>query len=458
MNAKLIQIISGPKKAQSSAENKLEKIIIISALIMLTLNSIRIYDFIINPNNQGLSLYVTVSLFIFFLGIWRLLRQGYKKISAWLLIISYALPTIFCFIHWGADLPAALLMTVLIIMLSGIFLGVKTALSVALFFSLALISITDLQINGVLSVDQRWRQEPMQLADALSYILILSIIFALAWMIVKENHQALSSLQKSREALNRANEELEFKVAARTKAIKIMQREKLEQLQALASIGQLSSSIFHDIINPLTIVSLNLEQIEAKSKTDLEKSNFYIQQALSATARINELISNTNRCLRRQSQEKYFSIRQEVEKIKKIMDGKARMSQAVIKIQIEKDIRIKGGPVRFGQILMNLISNAIDACAQNKQSSGIITINIKSEVNTKNLVLTIEDNGVGIPENHLNKIFNIFFTTKPEDSKNVGLGLSIVKEIVENDFNGKISVSSKIGQGSLFTIVIPICQ
>jgi two-component system C4-dicarboxylate transport sensor histidine kinase DctB len=234
-----------------------------------------------------------------------------------------------------------------------------------------------------------------------------------------------------------------------------MQREKLEQLQALASIGQLSSSIFHDIINPLTIVSLNLEQIDTKNEGEIEKSNIYIQQALSATARINDLISSANRCLRRQSREKYFSVKQEIEKIQKIMEGKARASQTTIQLEAKRDYHIKGGPVRFGQIFMNLLSNAIDACAQT-DGAGIIKVTIDGQIDGNKLSISVKDSGIGIPPEHLHKIFNIFFTTKPEDSKNVGLGLSIVKEIIENDFYGTIAVESQPGQGSTFTVNLPL--
>lgn len=106
MNSKLTKIIAG-KKVQKTPENKkLENSLIVSIIIMFILNLIRIYDFAINPDNQGLPLPATLSLLLFFLFLWRLFRQGYRQISAWMIIGAYALPTIFCFIYWGADLQA----------------------------------------------------------------------------------------------------------------------------------------------------------------------------------------------------------------------------------------------------------------------------------------------------------------------------------------------------------------
>lgn len=87
-------------------------------------------------------------------------------------------------------------MTVLIIMMAGVFLGSKAALAVAAAFSI--IIITGLQVSGYLKVDQNWRQESMQIADAIAYVLILGIIFMIAWMITKKIAKFYYRLKTSR--------------------------------------------------------------------------------------------------------------------------------------------------------------------------------------------------------------------------------------------------------------------
>lgn len=435
---------------------KLQAASLLSVGVMLLINGIRIYDYIIDPKNGGLPLPFTLLLFLGMLGIWYLGRRGWIKTSAWLLISAYGLPTIFCFYYWGADLPAAIMMTVLIVMMAGIFLGSRSALSVAISFISAIFAISYLQVNKLIPINDNWRQAPNQLADSFVYTLIFSIIFLLAWTIVKENKRALKAAALAKQELEKERDQLEITVAARTKAITEMRREKLEQLQTLASIGQLSGGIFHDIINPLTVVNLSLEQLRNESFPQLDKSQDYLQQALSALKRIQELINSANACLRRQSQEKYFSIRTEVEQIKKIMENQAKANKINIEIVVEEDSEIKGNPTRFSQVMMNLFKNAIEACAQTDKADKKVSVWIGRERPGQIAKIQISDNGSGIAEEDYQRIFEAFFSTKNNNGKNIGLGLSLVKEIVEQDFNGKIQVQSLLGEKSTFILRLPV--
>lgn len=242
----------------------------------------------------------------------------------------------------------------------------------------------------------------------------------------------------------------------RSRAIIAMRREKLEQLQTLASIGQLSGGIFHDIINPLTVVSLNLEQLNTTECPDLSTSRNYIHQALKATRRINDLVASVNSCLRRQNQEQDFYVKKEIAYIKQLLENRTRIQNINININCQEDIRIKGSTSRFGQIMMNLLTNALDACAQCERDHKTINIDCHKDYISQRLMINVQDNGVGITTDNLDKICEPFFSTKKDNGKNIGLGLSVVKEIIESDFNGQLSVSSILGQGSIFTISLPL--
>lgn len=449
-------LINQASATKQLAARKLQAVTTISIIAMLGLNTIRIYDFIINPYNQGLPLYATFILLLFLLGIWQLGRSGKTTLSAWLLIITYTLPTMFCFYQWGADLPAAILMTVLIMMLAGIFLGLKSALVVAIAFASSMIVFSYLQVNQLIALDSNWRQQSHQLADALAYILIIGIIFLLAAIIVRENKKALAKADQAAQDLQQERDQLEIKVMERSRAIIAMRREKLEQLQTLASIGQLSGGIFHDIINPLTVVSLNLEQLNTTECPDLSTSRNYIHQALKATRRINDLVASVNSCLRRQNQEQDFYVKKEIAYIKQMLENRTRIQNINININCQEDIKIKGSTSRFGQIMMNLLTNALDACTQCERDHKTINIDCHKDYISQRLMINVQDNGVGITTDNLDKICEPFFSTKKDNGKNIGLGLSVVKEIIESDFNGQLSVSSVLGQGSIFTISLPL--
>ncbi len=119
-------------------------------------------------------------------------------------------------------------------------------------------------------------------------------------------------------------------------------------------------------------------------------------------------------------------------------------------ITIQRDMPFYSDSYRLNVILNNLVSNAIKYADSSKEIS-IINITIKVEEETA--TLTFQDNGIGIEENYIQKVFNMFFraTTKNEGA---GLGLYIVKEAVEK-LEGKIEVESRLGEGTLFRIQVP---
>lgn len=433
------------KKVQATA--------FLSALVLLLLNIIRIHDFMVDPNNTGLPLSATIILLIFF-SLYLLARFKKTNLSAWLLIISYSLPTLFCFYTWGADLPAALLMSILIIMMAGIFLGAKKAFSVSLVFGISILIFSYLQENNLLTVISDWRLEPHEFVDAIAYVLIASVIFLLAWLTSRENHRALKESEKDKAALKTERDNLEKTVALRTKEILNIKREKMEQLQVLASIGKLSGGIFHDIVNPLTVVNLSLEQMKSDNCVSLPETQNYIQQALSASDRIKDLIESANSCMRQQSQATTFSVYEETKKIVQIMNAKARSDQIRLDIELIEDSQIYASKARFGQVIMNLVSNAIDASIDS-QAERVVRIKIEKIRPEQNIKIRVIDQGEGIAPENINKIFNSFFSTKIKNGKNIGLGLSVVKEIIEQDFQGKIKVDSELGKGSCFSIILP---
>jgi len=128
------------------------------------------------------------------------------------------------------------------------------------------------------------------------------------------------------------------------------------------------------------------------------------------------------------------------------------------KVTIHKDfignLDVECFPARMNQVFLNLISNGVQAIAD----SGDLWISTSREmIESKEYgVISIKDNGKGIPKENLEKIFEPFFTTKPV-GEGTGLGLSIVYKIIEQH-NGFITVDSEVGTGTTFLIKIPVRQ
>jgi signal transduction histidine kinase len=119
-------------------------------------------------------------------------------------------------------------------------------------------------------------------------------------------------------------------------------------------------------------------------------------------------------------------------------------------IDFDKQTIVKGNEIHLNSIFTNLILNAKDALCERQGSHSEIKIQIKNSQNY--IFIIIKDNGIGIEENNLTKIFQPFFSTKP--TSGTGLGLGIVKRLIKL-YNGKIEVESKLGIGTSFTIILP---
>lgn len=438
-------------------------ILLTSSIICFSiLNIIRLVDVINNTHDRGLPLIYTLVILSFFIFLFYLMRRGLLKFSSYLLIITYALPAIYSFINWGTDLPAALLLAILIITLTGILLGENSVLISTSFLVIFLVVVTYLQINGTIKVASYWRQETNDMGDIISYSFLLFIITIIVWLFCREIKKALNRAIKSEEELKKERDFLEIKVIERTAQIKSMEMEKMTQLYRLAEFGRLSSGIFHDLVNPLTAVSLNLEQVRIEGEEKILNAKSCLNQAILATHKMEGLIISIKKQLQKEGSLNLFYINEEIEQIIQILAYKARQAKVKIDFSSSSEFNLYGDSIKFGQIISNLLANAIEACENKYGDKTIITNNLADPVIYISLTqineylnITVSDPGAGITPENINRIFEPFFSTKSQAGQGLGIGLASTKNIIEKDFKGTIEVESKINSGTKFIINLP---
>jgi signal transduction histidine kinase len=426
-------------------------ILMVSIAGFIIINIVRIADYFIYPEIQGLPLWTTFGILIFFCILLWLSKKGRSRISAWLLIATYSLPMFYCFMLWGADLPAALLLAVLIITMSGILIGGYLILTTSAVISLTLIIITLGQQSGKIAVQNYWRDQPTAIGDIITYSTLLLIAAFIAWLFNRGIIQALRRAKLSEEALKKERDNLEITVAERTAELRQAEAEKINQLYRLAEFGRLSSGIFHDLINPLTAVSLNLEQVKEGGASQVGDAKLYLGQALVATKKMEGLIASIKKQLQKENKSIDFSITEEIDQIVQILSYKARRANVTICRDENNNFIIKGDPVKFSQAIMNILANAIESC---EEIDGDKKIKITSSIINGEIIISISDEGSGISPENLKKIFMPFFSTK-NNNQGLGLGLASTKSIIEKDFGGRISVESRLGQGAKFSLCLP---
>ncbi|GEM_PF-980156 len=226
-------------------------------------------------------------------------------------------------------------------------------------------------------------------------------------------------------------------------------KEELIQASRLTTLGEIFAGMAHEISNPLSGLLGYLDMVIEKVKGSKEKE--YLKKAREMGVKISRLVKDTLRFSRKHPLQKQKVEIAEV--IKKVISW--REKQMVEEgIQLEVDVSstlpsFEFDPDQIAQVLLNLILNAEDAVRDKK---GEKKVGVKAYFHENQIHLEISDNGKGIPPEVGNRIFDPFFTTKSEGT---GLGLSVSYRIIK-DHGGKISYSSKVGEGTTFKIQIPV--
>lgn len=453
---KLVNKVISPKSADEDERGReliLNIILLFSISGFIILNIIRLVDLLSNSHDRGLPLIITLLLLAFFLGLFWLSKKGFIKTASWLLIGTYSLPMLYCYIIWGADLPAALLLTVLIITLCGILIGARLVLISTAAINLFLITLAYLQFNGTIAINSYWRQEKHELSDAVAYAVIFMVIASVAWLFCRGIGRALDRARKSEAELKQERDSLEVKVLERTNELRQLEAEKINQLYRLAEFGRLSSGIFHDLLNPLTAVSLNLEQVRNESDSKILVAKSYLSQAILATRKMENLIASIKKQIQRESNVALFSLKDEIEQTLQILAYQTRRAGVSTNFSVPEDFKLTGDAIKFGQIVANLVANAIEACETKNSDNKNVVIGLCQD--NQKITLSVTDNGCGVAPEILSKIFLPFFSTKKESGRGLGIGLASTKNLVEKDFGGEITVASCLGQGTEFKVCFP---
>lgn len=253
--------------------------------------------------------------------------------------------------------------------------------------------------------------------------------------------------------INFLGEELE----EQDKEIKEKQSQ-LIQAEKLASLGELSSSLGHELNNPLCIAMGFSDILDRKAqdpKTSQQDLREYVRSISDSLTRMHKIIKHMKEYSRKPNEKfEILSINEIIDKSLILISEQLKLSSIKVHTHLcEISPKILGDGNRLEQVFLNIISNAKDAFADRPiYEEKFITITSSTE--NDSVSIYFEDNGTGIPSNIQSRIFDPFFTSK-DVGKGTGLGLSISHEIIK-EHQGEISCQSRLGEGSIFIVKIPI--
>ena len=230
-------------------------------------------------------------------------------------------------------------------------------------------------------------------------------------------------------------------------------QEQLVQSEKLSAIGKFVAGVAHELNNPLAAV-VGFSEVLRKSTADA-KDRQYSETIFKSALRCKRIVQSLLSFARReQSERKLVSLNNLVEMILEIVGYSLRTSNIEVVTQLEPNLPlVLADTSQIQQVLLNLINNAQEAIQAGGQGG---RIQITTETRAPNIRITIQDNGVGIPREHLRRIFDPFFTTK-EVGKGTGLGLSLCYGYIK-EHCGTITPLSQLGKGATFLIELPIAE
>jgi signal transduction histidine kinase len=230
-----------------------------------------------------------------------------------------------------------------------------------------------------------------------------------------------------------------------------LSQQQLIQLQRLASVGELAAGVIHDIRNPLSIIigTADVFLEEASPDAPVRRDLTVIREsAVKANRMASDLLKLARPAplnIRR------HDLRLTIASTLQLTGYLAREARVAFKLSLpELPVWVDYDANQIEQVLINVVRNGIQAMPQ----GGNLIVQLRVEADAA--VISVQDTGRGIPPENLARVFEPFFTTRPE-GQGTGLGLSVSSDIVAAH-HGRIDVSSQVGQGSIFSVRLPLVQ
>ncbi len=233
---------------------------------------------------------------------------------------------------------------------------------------------------------------------------------------------------------------------------------RMSVAERLAALGTMASGVAHEINNPLAIINEATGFLKGRLDRSEDVPEGFRQ---SAELALGKIASSVERASRITHQLLDFARKNDweiqefdlVELAKEVVDltsKTAKEENAEVEVlHRDRKLAIWSDPYQMRQVLINLVTNAIQAVGEKKGGN----VWVDTEISGNDVVVTIKDTGPGIPRENLSRIFDPFFSTKPA-GKGTGLGLSVTKGIVEK-LGGTMTVDSRLGYGAVFRMVLP---
>lgn len=447
--AQLYILLSVTSRREDDARReRILLIILVTMFILSTLFTLSAFSLetVLQTTRQGISVLLLSSVSAIFFASIVLVKKGYWKIIRIIFITTLLIPTFYSLAHWGTLLPIPLLTLGLIILISGILFNTRFAILIAGIVSLYLGLITYLHQHSLLTVDARWLSTPLYPNYTFEIFIILLVITGITALAFSEIEANAKRARRSESRAKQEYKKIKEKIAEHTTALKADEQSRIEELAHFAEIGKISAGILHDLINPLTALSLTVNHLQ-EIPTNETKIRESIKFAVKTTLRIENLIKQIKLQLGQAHKHENTNIIQSMQQAIDAVQYSAHQVGVTITFNHSGQAYVMCTPTLVHRAFVNILMNAIESLEKVKREKPKIIVFFSTNNTTS--IIKIIDNGPGLTRKESRNIFTPFYSTKPNGN---GLGLSIASSIFRQELKAKITVKSTLGRGTTFYI------
>lgn len=416
----------------------------VSAAVIASINCA--INYIIEPSPHYRNMLLgTLLVNLLVIGLAYVSHRGHQILSGRILALLLVIIAVQLTAQVGFAVPQVQLFYALTIILVGVLINARIGITImGIFLTLALV-VGYLQIYSRLNPDLQWQTNAFYFGKPAGYAIVLSIIGLVSWLSGRIINRSWRRVRSSEKAVATERVHLEDKISERTRQLKETQFLRSMELQRFAEFGRLNANLIHDLANPLTAATINLQLLDNTQDAALL---LRVRQNLEHVERY---VEAARQQVKGQSAITSFSVRGELKLVLGSLHTRAQQANVKVKLQAGSNFKLTGDAVKFNKLMSNLIANAIDAYNGIETAPGKLVEVIVAQTDV-GLQCSVVDRGVGISPGAIKKIFEPFYSTKFDTHQSMGIGLAMVKQFVERDFKGKITVKSSPANGTHFLV------
>ena len=384
-------------------------------------------------------------------------RKDKLVLSKLLLICTILVVNFIAGLKWGFDLPSVILSYVFCIVI--VALTSKTKESV-LYNLLIVASIcVGTFLRDYFTIPTTWHNNAV---FGFNDIVEFSIMFFfIAFILIKFNQEQNKTLNRALRVeymLKKERDELELKVQEKTKEIKQIQMEEISKMYHLIEFGKLSSGLYHDLITPIQTMNLYIEKLSKEELIHDSKFSKIVLNIKNTHDKLTRMLQNIRKQMTLHIEDEKFNLVTEIQDIVNLVKNSYLKNYVTLELEYESGMHIVESKASvISHVVLNLISNAYEACLQDRERNAKDEYKIQVRIGKydhKNYISVI-DNGIGIKDENIEKIFEDFYSSKDQtgQKQNCGIGLSSARYYTEKHLSGRIFVESEYETGTTMTVL-----